>query len=232
MNKRSSEISSYVGLVTPATDSTIEDDLHRLCPDVHVCTERMILEDVSSDAEIKMVGNELPRSARILASLPLDLVVFGCTSASIAGGDAADDRIKETLIALTGARPITVFGSVTAQLLESGVKQLLVITPYPEPLTAEICVALERKGIHVANSISMGLTDDLDIGRVEPAAIVEIVSENWSTAYDGLFLSCTNLRAAEVADGLEKELGVPVVTSNLATARAIHAALESRLVPS
>jgi maleate isomerase len=35
---------------------------------------------------------------------------------------------------------------------------------------------------------------------------------------DMVFLSCTNLRTLEVIDGLEADLGIPVVSSNLALA--------------
>src|SRR5579863_4690690 len=107
-----SERVACVGLVTPAADSTIEDDLHRLCPDVQICTARMFLKDVSTEAEITMVEEELPRAAAQLAELPLDVIVFGCTSASVAGGAGADDAIKARLREITGATPVTVFGSV------------------------------------------------------------------------------------------------------------------------
>lgn len=212
----------YVGLVAPAGDSTIEDDLHRLCPNVHICTSRMLLEGVNAEAEVKMVEEELPRAAALLAELPLDVMVFGCTSASVAGGDAADEQIKATLRAITGARPVTVFESVCGRLREVGAGNVLVITPYPEALTAEVVDALERKGIHVGGSASMGYQQDPEIGRVTPRQIVETVTANWSPAYDALFLSCTNLRAAEVAPDLERDLGVPVVTSNRAVAERVR----------
>ncbi|MEM2552944.1 MAG: hypothetical protein QXE02_05435, partial [Sulfolobales archaeon] len=34
---------------------------------------------------------------------------------------------------------------------------------------------------------------------------------------EGLFISCTNLRTFEVIEPLEKDLGIPVVTSNQAS---------------
>ena len=34
---------------------------------------------------------------------------------------------------------------------------------------------------------------------------------------DAIFISCTNLRTFEIIEGLEEDLGVPVVTSNQAS---------------
>ena len=39
----------------------------------------------------------------------------------------------------------------------------------------------------------------------------------WQPDADGMFISCTNLRTIDVIARLEAELGVPVISSNLAT---------------
>ncbi len=67
----------------------------------------------------------------------------------------------------------------------------------------------------------MGITANAKIGAVEPEQIVRVAREKFdATAIDLLFASCTNLRALEARERIERELGVPVVTSN-------HAALEA-----
>jgi maleate isomerase len=208
---------------------TLEDDLHRLCGDVaRICTQRMFLDRVTAEAEARMVEQELPRALRMLSPLPLEVVVFGCTSASIARGPGTDAEIRDLILATTGAEPVTVYGAVVAELHRYGAQSILCVTPYPEELGSALAQALVVEGLAVKGVVSMGIVDDTEIGQVAPEHIQAFVMERWSDGYDAVFISCTNLRAAEVAGDLQKQLEVPVTTSNLAVSRAVRECLQRK----
>ena len=57
-------------------------------------------------------------------------------------------------------------------------------------------------------------------GELSPAEIVSLAKRAESSAAQALVLSCTDMRAVEVRDYLESELGKPVVTSNQALMQA------------
>lgn len=63
----------------------------------------------------------------------------------------------------------------------------------------------------------MGVRRNTDIGRISPYDVYRFARSVYREGADGLFISCTNLRTAEVIEPLEKDLGVPVVTSNQAS---------------
>jgi len=70
----------------------------------------------------------------------------------------------------------------------------------------------------------MGLDNDLDIGTVPPEEIRRFVvtaTQSADPVPDCVFVSCTTFRAFEVAEDLERELGIPVVTSNRAVFQVI-----------
>ena len=70
----------------------------------------------------------------------------------------------------------------------------------------------------------MGLDDDLDIGAVHPRQIRQFVvaaTRDTNPTPECIFVSCTTFRAFEVAEDLEQELGIPVVTSNRSVFRAM-----------
>jgi maleate isomerase len=65
----------------------------------------------------------------------------------------------------------------------------------------------------------MDITDNYSIALVSPDEIAEFAEAVVADVEaDGVFISCTNLRAAEAADQLAQRLRKPVVTSNLAAA--------------
>jgi maleate isomerase len=70
----------------------------------------------------------------------------------------------------------------------------------------------------VASFRCFGLEDDRVVARVSPVSVVAAAIEATAPDADALFISCTALRAAGVAPEIERAIGRPVVTSNLATA--------------
>ena len=80
-------------------------------------------------------------------------------------------------------------------------------------------------GANAARAKALGATDVVDYTRhASPAAVADAVREMVANstgdldaeALDAVFVSCTSLRAYGVAADLESELGVAVVSSNLA----------------
>lgn len=62
----------------------------------------------------------------------------------------------------------------------------------------------------------LGLVRNLDIGRTEGSA-VEVLVRAIAKGADLVFISCTNLPTIGLIEGVESELGIPVVTSNQAS---------------
>ena len=69
----------------------------------------------------------------------------------------------------------------------------------------------------------MGIRGNLDIGRVPPSEVIRFVeSQVEGCSPDCVFLSCTNWRSAEAIEPLQRQLGIPVVTSNQAAVDAVR----------
>jgi maleate cis-trans isomerase len=64
----------------------------------------------------------------------------------------------------------------------------------------------------------MGLKKSIDMGKVLPDATYSLAKEVARNApdADGILISCGNLRSFEAIEPLEKDTGLPVVTSNQA----------------
>ena len=81
-------------------------------------------------------------------------------------------------------------------------------------------VAAEQRGFRIDRFTCLGMTDDREMARISHDEIAAFAEEATAPQSDALFISCTAVRAAEVAPRIEKTIGKPVVSSNLATAWA------------
>lgn len=201
----------------------MEPDLHRhLAPQHIVSTARIFLENVTREAEIRMLAEDLPKAVGLIRTTAPDLVVFGCTSAGALGNLSHDTGIGDRVATGSGARAVTVLQAALAALRAIQPQRIAVFTPYIEDLTAGVARSLSEGGFPAIKSAGMGIQANLDIGRVTPQEIVRFVEDQTAgIAPDCVFLSCTNWRAIEAIPALEAKLGIPVLSSNQAVIEAI-----------
>ena len=78
---------------------------------------------------------------------------------------------------------------------------------------------VEEQGIAVPVMGSFNHGNDNEVARISQASIKAAVRElAREPSVDGVFVSCTSLRVADIAEELETELGKPVTSSNHALA--------------
>lgn len=215
-----------VGLIIPASNTVMEGDLHRaLDGQASVHTARMALDDVTAEAEGRMLDEEAVPAAGRLAQTRPDVVVFGCTSAGALRGAAYDEELLRRLAEAASAPVLGVMASVLAQLY--GHRAVALFTPYVPELTARVAGELEAAGIPVVTECGLGLSDNAAIGALTPERIVEAVGEMDLAGADALLCSCTNLRAVDALDALSEATGLPVYSSNQAVLADVRKALGS-----
>jgi maleate cis-trans isomerase len=96
-----------VGLIVPSSNTVMEPDFHQHLPGTIVSTTRILLEQVTRDAEFRMLEEDLPRAAQLIKTTAPDIVVFGCTSAGSLDGLAYDDGIGKRRLFVSSNRKWT-----------------------------------------------------------------------------------------------------------------------------
>lgn len=212
-----------VGLVVPSSNTVMEPDFHRwLGSSCIVSTARMYLEEVTREAEVRMIEEDLPRCLRLLKTTAPHVVAFGCTSAGSLGGLANEDAIAASIEREAGVVAVTVLKAILAQLELFRVRRVAVFTPYEAELTRSVAACIAEGGYELATTAGMGIRDNREIGRVTPAQIVEFVESRMrGVRADCVFLSCTNWQAIAAIAAVKKRFDVPVTSSNHATLEAV-----------
>jgi maleate isomerase len=75
---------------------------------------------------------------------------------------------------------------------------------------------LSGEGLEVLSETGLGLDTNAEMARLAPEVWIDLARKHKDSRADAYLVSCTAVRSAEVIDGLERELGRPVVTSNQA----------------
>ena len=223
--------SKRLGVLVGDSDPIVEFDLQRFLPS-HVSFHVGRL-DMPPDAGLaasrssQMMCDSAPHAARKVAVAEVDFFAFACTSASFLHGEGWDRRVARSITDATGV-PATTTATAVADALEAiGARRVFMATPYSRDVNAREVAFLRRRGIEVAGQLGFDCSKSRDVSRVPVDRIRDRLLARGARISEAgaLFVSCTMLRAMEIAEGLEEELGVPVVTSNTATMWAMLRAI-------
>jgi maleate isomerase len=209
-----------IGLIVLATDQTVEHEFRNLLdlPGVAVYESR-ILNDASITQEtLRAMEARLANAAGlILPGLPLDVIAYGCTSASmVIGEQRVFEKIREARGEVACTTPIT---AALAGLDKLEARRIALLTPYRADINRFMQGYIEARGIEVPVMGSFNEEDDRRAARIDVPSIHRAALElGQRPEVDALFVSCTSLRFAGLVPELEDELGKPVTSSNHAMA--------------
>ena len=206
-----------IGLVVLATDQTIEHEFRQVIdlPGVGLYESRIYNANEITPTSLRaMEGGIADATALILPGQRLDVVGFGCTSASMLLGEETIGRhIRTARPGVAFTTPVT---GVFAGLKALGARRIGVLTPYTDEVNAGIRSYVETAGgFDVAVMGSFKEISDSVVARISPASIMAAVEAlAASTPLDAVFISCTSLRVVSYVAELEARIGIPVTSSN------------------
>jgi len=210
-----------IGLIVPSSNTTMESELHKMAPEgVSIHISRIPLKEVTREALFEMEKHSL-RAAIELADADVDIILYGCTTGSLVGGPGYDKMISEK-IEKTVNKPVVATATAVVNALEAvKARKIVVATPYIDELNDDEKRFLEAHGFEVLKIKGLGIRSNLEIGRITPWQVYRFAKTVYMRDADALFISCTNLRTIEIIDLLEKDLEIPVITSNQASLWAV-----------
>ena len=209
-----------IGLLVLATDQTMEHEFRYLIrmPGVAVYGARLFNDaEVTPDTLRAIADRIAPATELILPSLHLDVVAFGCTSASMAlGEEEVFRRVRRARPDVACTTPVT---AAFAAFKALGARRIGVLTPYAPEVNAVVRAYLDAHGPEVAAFATFDKRDDREAARITVDSIAAgIATLARSTRLDAVFVSCTSLRLAESVAAIEADVGIPVTSSDHALA--------------
>lgn len=147
------------------------------------------------------------------------------TGGSFFEGPDWNERITQQLTEIAKVPVVTTAGAMAACLMAGGFKHVHVVTPYVETTNERLKQFLKAYGIEVVGLATFDMLDMFDHAKILPEQIYQKVKSINSPKSEAIFIACTQLRALEVVDLLEYDLGKPVYSAVQASAWQAFAAM-------
>lgn len=210
-----------IGVLAPPGNVAMERELPRYLPEGIVMNHNRLSRPGSGITRESLLAmmESVDRAAYDLAQAYPDVILYGCTSGSFLAGPGKEDEVGDRITRHTGIAAYTTSTAVVMALRAVGAKRVFMLTPYPDDVNEHEVAFLEHRAFKVVASDAFRCPTSEDIRKLSSGQVAERVLRNRKAieACDTVFISCTNLLCMDEIEKLERELRVPVVTSNQAT---------------
>jgi len=207
-----------LGLIVLQSDETIEPELKRITEleGVVLYHNRIPMASQVTAETLRAMEREIPDSVRLLPpTVDFNAIGYGCTSAStIIGPQGIERAIQSVRPGVTVSNPIS---AVVAACRALNAQRIGFVTPYIAEVSAAMREHLIGEGFEISAFASFEEGDDSVVARISSASILSAIKQVAAQANcDVVFVSCTNMRVADIVAQAELAIGKPVISSNLA----------------
>lgn len=209
-----------VGLMVPINNTTMEPELLAWLPEGSACRRIGIPrgEGLLTPDSLPAYLKQATAHAAELANDEIELVVYGCTAAGFISGPAQDAEVAADLARATRKQVVTTASAMGAVLEHIGARNIALITPYADDVNKRLRAFLDPLGIRVAVVSSFHAETVEALAAITGEEIAARVREIMQPGIDAVFIACSQLPTRAILPELERELGIPVWSSNRATA--------------
>lgn len=209
-----------IGVIVLGSDQTIEYEFRTLLNIEGVAFYESRIENSATITPETLLAMEdrIPWCTDvILKDVHLDVVAFGCTSASmVIGENRVFERINEIRPDAKCTTPVTAAFSAFRTL---DAENIAVLTPYRQDVNEAVAKYIESNGFNVTVFGSFNEEDDNTVALISTDSVKgAAIDLGQLDDVDLVFVSCTNLRVASIVTEIEQAIGKPVTSSNHAMA--------------
>ncbi len=210
------------GVLVPFTNTNLEADLAMLRPaGVSLHFARLggyDLDAIPDERQMAGLGAApLDEPLRLIAGVRPDVVLYGCTSATLTHGRAFDRELAARIRDHTGASTVTAAGALVHGLKALGARYIGFASPYVSAINDQAMAYFAEAGFETLNCADIGdPLDNYGQGELTPQEVFDLGLRADHPAAEAIVLSCTDMRSVETIGRLEAALNKPVLSSNQA----------------
>lgn len=176
------------------------------------------LHEIPDENQMASMGTaDLSEPLRLIAGVKPDIILYGCTSATLTHGPDFDRALSTKIRLDLGIPTITAAGALVHALKSMRISKIGFASPYVSNINKTAVDFLNASGFKVVSSANIdGTLDNHGQGSLVPEQICALARKANSEDSQAIVLSCTDMRAVETVNQLESELNKPIITSNQA----------------
>jgi maleate isomerase len=219
-----------IGQIVPSSNTTMETEIpailrarEAVAPERFTFhSSRMRMKKVTRE-ELAAMDADSDRCAAELADARVDVLGYACLVAIMSMGKGyhcqSEQRLHQVTVREGAPAPVvTSAGALVHGLRTLGARRIAMIAPYVESLCALVADYVEHEGFTIVDRVGLGIPDNLEVGRRDPLALVEIYKRLDLSGVEALVLSsCVQMPSLAAVPIVEAECGVPVVSAAVCT---------------
>ncbi len=204
-----------LGVLTPSSNTALEPLTSAIVAGVPGCSahfSRFTVTEIALSAQAlgQFDDSKILAAAELLADAKVDAIGWSGTSSGWLGFER-DRVLCERIRERTGIPATTAVLALNELLALRGVKRLALVTPYTGDVQQRIVDNYGSLGIEVVAERHLGIRVNHDFALVEPERLLALMRETATARPQAITTFCTNLRAATLAEALERELDIPLL---------------------
>lgn len=216
-----------IGVLTPSSNTALEpltSAMVATLPAVTAHFARFTVTEISmKEAALRQFDDsKILDAARLLADAHVDVIGWSGTSSSWLGFER-DAQLCTRITEATGIPATTSVLALNELLGAAGVRKLGLVTPYRDDVQERIVANFRTIDVDCTAERHLGISVNFDFAKVEPGTLARLAREVAAAGCDAITMLCTNLRSAQLAEELERELKIPIFDS---TATVVWKALK------
>jgi maleate isomerase len=219
-----------IGQIVPSSNTTMETEIpailrarEAVLPERFTFhSSRMRMKQVTRE-ELAAMDADSDRCAAELSDARVDVLGYACLVAIMSMGKGyhcqSEARLHQVTVNEGAAAPVvTSAGALVHGLRTLKAKRIAMVAPYVESLCTMVAEYIEHEGFEVADRIALGIPDNLEVGRRDPMALVDIYRQLRLGRVDVVVLSsCVQMPSLAAIPVVEQECGLPVISASVCT---------------
>ena len=166
------------------------------------------------DALLDIGGDDVLAVGVGAITVPIDAVVWACTSGSfVFGWDGAAAQVT-ALQAVSGVPASSTSFAFVDACARLGVTRVAVGATYPDDVAERFVAFLAAGGVEVLALSAKGIITAAEVGTLPPGSVLEFAAAADHPDAQAVLLPDTALHTVGLLDELEARLGKPVLTAN------------------
>jgi maleate isomerase len=209
-----------IGQIVPSSNTTMETEI----PAILRAREAVEAERFTfHSSRMRMQHVTKEELAKMDADSDRCALGYACLVAIMSMGlgyhKKSEERLHGRTVEAGGPAPVvTSAGALVDGLKAIGAKKVAILTPYMKPLTCLVIDYIENEGIEVLDSISLEVSNNLEVGLLNPLAPLEHTKKLNTANVDAIVASaCVQMPSLGSIQPIEDRAGMPVLSSSVAT---------------
>ena len=204
----------FLGMLTPSSNTTLEPVSARMLSGLAEVTPHFgrfrVTEIALGDRALGQFDLEpMLAAADLLADAHCHAICWNGTSAGWLGFER-DRQLCARIEQRTGVPACSSVLALDEIFRASGVTRFGLVSPYTDDVQQAIGVNFRREGFECVAERHLGIATNFDFSEIEPVTIAGMVREVAKSRPQAITVFCTNMDGASLAEGLERETGIPV----------------------